>query len=210
MIKVKMARKNKPNFFLAIPVANSDVKENIEQLQQDYLAKDDRLKEFVVPVATAHVTLVVFHVEEQRLEESKRVVRAIYDECFVDKNFENIVFRGLGKFGSKVIYAKPVEGLAGLNVLNESFTNGLIENGFEVCGDGFNPHLTIFKGKRQRGRKEKKVKMKVMLDNFSELSDHNFGEQEVNYIQFLSMDKKKDENGYYFCEDSYKLLAKNP
>ena len=196
-----MSKKIKPNVFLAIPITSDVIKAKIEELQKDFVAKDKRLKEFVVTTAKAHITLVVFHVEEKRIEEAKEVVRNIYAKNVEGKDIENIVFDGIGKFGSKVIYAKPVQGLDHLKYFNKVFTAGLSEHGFEVCGDGFTPHLTIFKGRRQRGRKEKKVKQQVILDTFNELVNCTFGEQEVEAIQFLSMKKGADENGYYFCED---------
>jgi len=181
------------------------LKSKIEELQEDLVKNDERLKEFVVNTAKAHVTLVVFHVEEERLDEAKQVLKNIYVKYVQGKVIENIVFDGIGKFGSKVIYAKPVQGLGDLTIFNKVFTNGLIEHGFQVCGDGFTPHLTIFKGERQRGRKNKKDKQNVIRDNFSELVECTFGEQEVNTIQFLSMEKEKDERGYYFCEDFFEI-----
>ena len=202
---LQMVSRVKPNVFLAVPITSDNIKENLGKLQQEYLAKDERLKEFVVPIEVAHLTLVVFHVKEERLEECKRVLRKVFNDYFLGHDMKNIVFKGLGKFGSKVIFARPVSSLTELNDLNETFSKELIEYGFDVCGDGFNPHLTIFKGKRQRGRQEKKTKQKIILDNFSEMGDFDFGEQEVRCIQFLSMEKEKDEHGYYFCEDTFNI-----
>ena len=202
---LQMETKVKPNVFLALHITSDAVKENLEKVQQDYIGKDERLKEFLVPIAGAHITLVVFHVEEERLVESKKILRKVFEDKLEGKHFQSIVFKGLGKFGSKVVYAKPVEGQNVLTSIREVFSQQLLDHGFEVCGDGFNPHLTILKGKRQRGRRAKKCKQKIIQENFCLNDDLFFGAQDVSSIHYLSMYKEKDELGGYFCEDTFNI-----
>ena len=92
---LQMETKVKPNVFLALPITSDLVKESLEKIQQEYIAKDERLKEFLVPIAGAHITLVVFHVEEERLEESRRILRDVFeDELRGKKSRRSVVLGG--------------------------------------------------------------------------------------------------------------------
>jgi len=189
-----------PNVFLAIQITNQDLIRNLREAHFKVVMKDTKLKDFITPVETAHVTLNVFKVEKDRLEEAKKILKETF-EANLDKFKipEPITFKGLGMFGTSVLFVKPNIGVEFLHKANEVFKTALSKNNFEVTShDSYNPHITIFQVSGGGLNS-------IPKETFKDIKDMEFGCQEVAEIQFLSMNKDKDSSGYYHCEDSYKL-----
>eukprot|EP00092_Neocalanus_flemingeri_P032194 GFUD01034991.1.p1 GENE.GFUD01034991.1~~GFUD01034991.1.p1 ORF type:complete len:197 (+),score=52.68 GFUD01034991.1:54-644(+) len=196
-----MASKS-PNMFLAFQITDPDLIKNLRNAHFNCVVKDHRLKDFINPLETAHVTLGVFRVEIDRLEEAKKVIKEAFEANLEEMKPEGMIsFKGLGMFGRTVLFAKPNTGIDYLNRVNGIFKAALAAHDFDVMDKSYNPHITLFqvKGASQNELKE------IPRECFQDMEDQEFGSQKVEEIQFLSMYKKKDESGYYYCEDSYKV-----
>ena len=192
-----------PNVFLAIKITNQDLIKNLREAHFNVVMKDNRLKDFITPVETAHVTLNVFRAEEDRLEEAKKILRDTF-EANLDKfkATESLTFKGLGMFGTGVLFVKPNAGVEFLNSAYEVFKAALAKHNFKLSEyDSYNPHITIF---QVSGARESSLNT-IPSETFKDIADMEFGCQEVEEIQFLSMSKEKDREGFYYCEDSYTL-----
>merc|ERR1719154_417390 len=121
-----------------------------------------------------------------------------------------IAFKGVGVFGSKVLFAKPDVESEFLSRLRSDLHNVL-----EECEDihlfeknrKFNPHVTMFKVRHERRRgKKSEGNNKIEVGDIDGLSDYEFGKEIAEEIELLSMDKPKAADGYYFSEGYFPLL----
>jgi len=196
-----MGSNKSPNMFLAIQISNPDLKKNLRKVHFNCVVKDNRLKDFIAPLETAHITLNVFRVENDRLEEAKLVLREAFENHLEEmKSEETISFKGLGMFGNTVLFTKPNIGIEFLHRVHNIFQTALSAHKFDVGGSrSYNPHLTLMQVKGTSEMKE------IPRDSFQDMEDLEFGSQDFQEIQFLSMSKEKDSSGYYYCEDLYNL-----
>jgi len=196
--------KLKPNYFVALQIDNEDTIEKFKEVQFKYVKNDYRLKDFIVSLQTAHVTIEVFRAEENQLEDLKKMLKDALKEYEKNTEQKNIVFKELGMFSNKVVYAKPEsnEGEIYLHELHKTVRNTLKQNGFQIFGhDTYNPHSTLLHDKND-GQSQLKGIPKSIID---ECKDIELGRQEIKEIQLLSMDKEKDDSGYYHCEDVFQV-----
>ena len=74
-----MASDLRPNAFLSFPITNGNLLKNLYLIQNQYLSKDNRLEEFLYPLESTHISLLGFHVDEQRKEECKLILKEIFE-----------------------------------------------------------------------------------------------------------------------------------
>ena len=192
-----------PNMFLAFQISNPDLIKNLRNVHFNSVMKDNRLKDFITPLETAHVTLNVFRVEKDRLEEAKLILKEAFEANIEEMKPKEIAsFKGLGMFGKHVLFAKPNNGFEYMHRVHDIFKTALAAHDFDVEGSrSYNPHLTLLQVKGASGNELKEIPREC----FTDMEDLEFGSQEIEEIQFLSMNKEKDSSGYYYCEDFYKL-----
>lgn len=200
----------KPNMFVSLQVDNPDIQKAMACFQQACLDFDPCLSDFLVPVRKAHITLLVFHVAKNRLEEAKDIFKSVIEEQIVGQ-FEGedifeVEFSGIGAFdGNKVIFAEPKTNTDRMIFINDKLYQAFTDKQFN-CDKKFNAHLTLLK----KGYKRKKNVQKVPLEAYKDIKDSYFGIQEISGIQLLSMSKPQTKEGYYFCEAEYKFRRKTP
>eukprot|EP00092_Neocalanus_flemingeri_P029006 GFUD01031490.1.p1 GENE.GFUD01031490.1~~GFUD01031490.1.p1 ORF type:complete len:201 (+),score=53.30 GFUD01031490.1:69-671(+) len=197
-----MSRKS-PNLFLAFQISNPDLISNLRKVHFNCVQKENRLKDFIVPLETAHVTLNVFRVENERLEEAKLILQEAFKLHIKTMTVKAkvVTFKGLDMFDKSVLFAKPDAGIEYLQEIHNVFKKALADNNFTDYGyHTFNPHLTMFqvKGTRENFKAIPTECLKGM-ENFE------LGIQEMKELQLLSIPKAKDGSGYYYCEDLYNL-----
>merc|ERR1719228_1544443 len=73
----------KPNVFAALQVDNPDIQKNMETFQQSCLEFEPRLKDFLVPVRKAHITLLVVHIAKERMEEATSILKELLRKRFL-------------------------------------------------------------------------------------------------------------------------------
>ena len=192
-----------PNVFLAFQITNPELIKNLRKAHFNCVMKDNRLKDFITPLETAHVTLNVFRVESERLEEAKVIIQEVFKANIEQLKPEGPVsFQGLGMFGKTVLFAKPNTGIEFLQRAHDIFKEALGKNNFDLTGHGsYNPHVTLFQVRGAAGNSLKEIPRQC----FEDMEEMEFGSQEVEEIQFLSMTKEKDSSGYFYSEDSYNL-----
>ena len=62
------SRSARPNVFIAVKVESPDILNAMALVQEDLVKLEPLLQELLVPVAQAHLTLLVLRVEEDQLE----------------------------------------------------------------------------------------------------------------------------------------------
>ena len=194
-------------------ITNPTILENISKLQAELISKDESFKKHLEAPSKAHVTLAILNLNEETLEDCKSVLNNSFKPSY-SESLRTVSFKGVGQFSKRVIFAKPSENIEFLRTLREDLLDIFSDHNIDVLEQDreFNPHLTLFKIRREKRRKRKKSgedtkKDKLDIeDDQDNNSDYNFGEQVFDELELLSMNKAKAEDGYYFSEAKCSLI----
>ena len=140
-----MAGRKRPNYFLAIRLTDPVLLGSLREVQDQLLAAEPSLRWGLVPLAEAHITLNVFHVEEGGLGRVRDLLRSTFQENKVVNPPGCVVVEGLGRFSARVLYAQPVRALSFLHHLQAAFKETLLRNKITTDTRSYNPHITLFK-----------------------------------------------------------------
>eukprot|EP00092_Neocalanus_flemingeri_P037859 GFUD01041211.1.p1 GENE.GFUD01041211.1~~GFUD01041211.1.p1 ORF type:complete len:280 (+),score=78.63 GFUD01041211.1:257-1096(+) len=208
--KEKIKKPNlRPNVFAALQVDNPDIQHAMDTFQQDCLEYDPRLRDFLVPVRKAHITLLVLHISEEKMEEAKDIFKSVIEEKIInhfdDEDIFEVMFESVGSFNNRVVFAKPSSGVDRMQYMNQELYKAFTLRGFS-CDSKFSPHLTLMK----KGYKKGNGLKEIPSESFENCSRNKFGIQAFSGIQLLSMTKPQTKEGYYFSEEEYKFRRKTP
>ena len=172
-------------------VDSEEIQGNMQKYQTKCLENEPKLKSFLVSPAKAHITLLVLHVEDERLEEAKMMFEEICKENFSNDDIFHVEFAGVGRFGNRVLFAKPgTENMDRIRSMSEIFQSKYSEHGYYSCNFKLDPHLTLLKVKTK-----KKGLKKIPSSTYEGSEDFKFGIQPFQTIQLLSMTKPASEVG---------------
>ena len=163
-------------------VDSEEIQRNMTEFQTHCLDNEPKLRSFLVSPKKAHITVLVLHVEDDRLEEAKSIFQHCGDHFSNDESFE-VEFTGVGAFGNRVLFAKPSGNIERIARLSETFQAKYSEQNFD-CEYKPNPHLTLLKVKAKR-----KALKKIPGSSYDGLEDYRFGIQSFKTVQLLSMTK---------------------
>ena len=137
------------NYFLAVRITDASLLENLRKVHFEFVKSDNTLKNVLVPLEEAHITLNVFHVENGRLEEMKGILRTAFEESKGLIPPEQIHLQGLNSFGRTIVYAEPVSGVEFLHQVHDMFHEVLKRNNVDTDTRSYTPHLTLFNSRGQ-------------------------------------------------------------
>ena len=140
-----MARRERPNYFLAIRLTDPALLGSLREVQDQLLVAELSLRWGLVPLAEAHITLNVFRVEEGGLGRVKDLLRSTFQQNKALNPPDCVVVEGLSRFSARVLYAQPVRGLSFLHQLQTAFKETLLRNKITTDTRSYNPHITLFK-----------------------------------------------------------------
>ncbi|XP_025941496.1 A-kinase anchoring protein 7 isoform X5 [Apteryx rowi] len=208
--KKKKKEQYRPNFFISIPITNSEISGGVQAVQDTIIQKDHRLSKAMVHCGSLHVTLLVMHLSSK--EEVSTAVDALSDskdlvEDLLKGKTVDLSFQGIDHFRNEVGFVKLAESdhTAILMEIAETIKKIFQEKGILAGGDrAFKPHLTFMKlSKSPKLRKEVK---KIDPSLYEKFKSHYFGDEILHRLDLCSMLKKKQPNGYYYCESCVILV----
>jgi len=195
-----LTKKKPPNWFLAIPFDNPEIRNNVKMVQDLVVQKEPKLKNACVPVEKSHLTLFVFHTDN--IDKVIEVLNPVLQNYKLSQ--PNIKASGIGNFKRNVAFTK-LDFDEHLKELWIKIGQCLVENQIIEPNDAkiehFTPHLTLMKLSRMKSKTVKKIDM----DLFESFEQLEFGDQPVEKIQVLSMNLPVQEDGYYFCQHTYPI-----
>ena len=151
----EISRSARQNVFIAVKVESPDILNAMASVQEDLVKFEPLLQDLLVPVVQAHLTLLVFRVEEEQIEKAKEIFEKVIQEKVAKKlcneDSFDVEFEGVGSFDEKVVFVAPVSGCEILEHLNQVLYAGFTESGF-VCDPVFTPHVTLVKTKFKNGK----------------------------------------------------------
>ncbi|XP_014811139.1 PREDICTED: A-kinase anchor protein 7 isoform gamma isoform X2 [Calidris pugnax] len=204
--KKKKNKQYQPNYFISLPITNPKITHNVQALQDAILQKDQRLSKAMVGSGSLHVTMFVMHLSNE--EEISTAADALSDsKDFVEDLLKGktveLSFQGTDHFQNQVGFVKLADNDHKTILLEIAETMKKIfqEKGI-LAGEerAFKPHLTFMKlSKSAQLRKQVK---KIDSSLYEDFKSHYFGVEILHRLDLCSMLKKKQPNGYYFCESS--------
>ena len=139
-----MSRRSGPNYFLTFRFQSRELMSKLAKVHEEFLTKDESLKNYIEPVSLAHITLNVLNIEPERLEELKNLIRETISKnqaSFIPQG--NLKLRGLGMFGESVLFAVP-ENEEYLQKVHEIFRDLFIQHDIWTEERSYTPHVTLF------------------------------------------------------------------
>ncbi|NWS20089.1 AKA7G protein, partial [Pachyramphus minor] len=202
--KKKKNKQYQPNYFISLPITNPEITVSIQAVQEAIIQKDQRLSKAMVHSGSLHVTMLVMHLSNE--EEISTAVDALSDsKVFVEdllrgKRVE-LSFQGIDHFKNQVGFVKLAENTTILTKIAETMKKIFQEKGIWAGEErAFKPHLTFMKlSKSTELRKQVK---KIDSSLYEDFKSHYFGDEILHRFDLCSMLKKKQPNGYYYCESS--------
>ncbi|XP_021246913.1 LOW QUALITY PROTEIN: A-kinase anchor protein 7 [Numida meleagris] len=211
--KKKKKKQYQPNYFISLPITNPEITDSIRAVQDAIIQKDDRLSKAMVHCGSLHVTMLVMHLSSK--EEISIAVDALSDsKDFVEDLLKgktvDLSFQGIDHFKNEVGFVHLTENdhTAILTEIAETMRKIFQEKGI-LAGEerAFKPHLTFMKlSKSTELRKQVK---KIDSSLYEDYKSHYFGDEILHRFDLCSMLKKKQPNGYYYCESSVFLGEKH-
>ncbi|KAM9656634.1 A-kinase anchoring protein 7 isoform 4-T6 [Morphnus guianensis] len=204
--KKKKKKQYQPNYFISLPITNPEITGSIQAVQDAIIQKDQRLSKAMVHSGSLHVTMLVMHLSNE--EEISIAVGALSDsKDFVEDRLKgktvDLSFQGIDHFKNEVGFVKLAENdhTTILAEIAETMKKIFQEKGIFAGEErAFKPHLTFMKlSKSTQLRKQVK---KIDSSLYEDFKSHYFGVEVLHRLDLCSMLKKKQPNGYYYCESS--------
>lgn len=202
----KMARRKResPNYFLAIQITEDEIKQNVREIQEIILAKEENLSTAMIGIDTLHLTLGVYYLEDGfSIIQIKRALDKFHSQLkAADFVPPCLKVSTLGHFNHKVLYASLEEnqGLEELNTLVNGVRTSLENDGVYTADDRYTPHVTISKMSKDMYRLRKLGVSRIDPSHYQEKRTAYLGQQVVKSIQLCAMNVPKTESGYYYVE----------
>lgn len=214
--KKKKKESHRPNYFVSIPITNSEISAAVMELQEVVLQQEPRLAKAMIPVPTLHITLLVTYLANQEQVNLAASVLAQAELSLAELlGGRDLVlpFSGISHFKKEVVFVDlaPGQHRDTLDSVAELLRCRFVEQGLlQEDSRGFVPHLTIMKLSRAPKLRSQGIKS-VDPALYSNYTNKFFGDQTVERVDLCSMLKKKQQSGYYHTETSLQLnLVKTP
>ncbi|KAM9356055.1 uncharacterized protein KZ484_014079 isoform 5-T5 [Pholidichthys leucotaenia] len=208
--KKKKREGQRPNYFVSIPITNTQISTAVAEVQEAILQQEPRLIKAMIPVPTLHITLLVMHLSNQEQVDLAAAALAQTEPSLAELlGGRDLVlpFSGINHFRKEVVFVSLAAGphRDTLDRLAELLRSRFEEQGL-LQGDcrGFEPHLTIMKLSRASKLRSQGIK-RVDPALYSDYMNKFFGDQTVERVDLCSMLKKKQQEGYYHTETTLRL-----
>ncbi|XP_029281236.1 A-kinase anchor protein 7 isoform X2 [Cottoperca gobio] len=208
--KKKNKESQRPNYFVSIPITNTQISSAVIQVQEAVLQQEPRLAKAMIPVPTLHITLLVTHLASQEQVDLAATVLAEVESSLAELLCGRdllLPFSGIGHFRKEVVFVglAPGQHRHTLDSLAELLRSRFEEQGLLQEGNrGFEPHITIMKLSRASKLRSQGIK-RVDPALYCNYTNKFFGDQTVERVDLCSMLKKKQQDGYYHTETSLQL-----
>ncbi|KAM4521872.1 uncharacterized protein akap7 isoform 3-T3 [Odontesthes bonariensis] len=208
--KKKKRESQRPNYFVSIPITNTQIKSSMTEVQEAILQQEPRFARAMIPVPTLHITLLVTHLAHQeQVDQAAGVLAQVRPSVAELLGGRDLVlpFSGISHFRKEVVFVGLATGQHRhtLDSLAELLRSRFEEQGLlQGDGRGFEPHLTMMKLSRASKLQSQGLK-RVDPALYSNYTNRFFGNQTVERLDLCSMLKKKQQDGYYHTEASLQL-----
>ncbi|KAM9356302.1 LOW QUALITY PROTEIN: A-kinase anchor protein 7-like [Pholidichthys leucotaenia] len=203
--KKKKREGQRPNYFVSIPITNTQISTAVAEVQEAILQQEPQLVKAMIPVPTLHITLLVMHLSNQEQVDLSHLLA--WKKMLGGRDMV-LPFSRISHFRKEVVFVSLAAGphRDTLDWLADLLWSRFEEQGL-LQGDcrGFEPHLTIMKLSRASKLSQGIKRMDPAL--YFDYMNKFFGDQTVEWVDLCSMLKKIQQEGYYHTETTLRLDA---
>eukprot|EP00240_Pyramimonas_obovata_P013653 CAMPEP_0118936200 /NCGR_PEP_ID=MMETSP1169-20130426/17213_1 /TAXON_ID=36882 /ORGANISM="Pyramimonas obovata, Strain CCMP722" /LENGTH=227 /DNA_ID=CAMNT_0006879357 /DNA_START=192 /DNA_END=875 /DNA_ORIENTATION=+ len=206
-------RTQRPNYFVAVQVSHvPEACTAIKRVQSTLLENEPDLKQAIVDVESAHITLGVFHSgSESTIESAKEALRAAVQENALRQTV--ISLAGISTFRNEVLYIDVADGEGKENLSHMAFSvreqlekRGVVESAAKMLA--FVPHVTIAKTSKMKWTR-KRGRTKIPTSAYEAcvgVDDEGGVVVPMVEIQLCAMSNRA-EGHYYSVEETVPLIS---
>ena len=190
---------NRPNYFIAIRITDSDVVDQVQKVQTEICQLDESLESTCTSLQQLHVTLCTLRLDNpSEMERAIDVLKEQHSELRSLLSPAAILrFKGLQTFHNRVLCSVPEYNPVVVR-LSDQLCSAMDRAGLRVMGTPhtITPHLTILK----ITRKQIKLGQRDQLDFnvYRSNTETDFGVQNVEFIHLCSMRDAPRADGFYY------------
>ena len=193
----KRVNKSRPNYFIAIHIADDDIKSRVRLIQDHMTRLDPLVTPYLIPPAHLHITLCMLQLtSEAQINTALSVLKSIQGDLIsMLLPVTMLRFRGVDTFHDRVMYIPPDADPA-LVEMTKHLQDALTRAGISLLGtrEEFVPHLTIMKMPR-----EEAVGHPIFTSDLrAKFSDMHVGIQAVDALHLCSLIDKPAQDKFYY------------
>ena len=191
----KQITPKQPNYFLCLKLQDEDTIKALVDVQRLVVGLYPSYRDHAMNNNGWHLTLRVLILRsDDEIRTCDKAMDNISNEVrkYMQK-IESLAFKGLGQFGSSIVFAK-VQCTAALMDLVEFIYGKLSDAGVSVVSHDFKPHVTLFRIPRWAGSK-----VEIDSQDLARFADMDFGRQPIDNILLCQMGTLKvtATSGFY-------------
>ncbi|KAK6188432.1 hypothetical protein SNE40_004607 [Patella caerulea] len=185
-----------PTHFIALQIKDEEIHEKVKDLQFKLLKRNAKYRKAVVSHEKLHVTLMVFHLIEENMDQAKLALNSAATEII--KMFRqplHLTVQGLGHFNNKVLFAIGENQM--LNKIAE-----IVEESMASCGifstdtrSKFKPHVTVMKLSQDPKLYRQGIR-KIDPVIWEDYKDTKFGSDCITSLQICLMNGEKGHGSF--------------
>jgi 2'-5' RNA ligase len=182
----------KPTHFIGMRIKDENIWKKMEILQNEIIKEYPEYEPFKINVKTLHLTLMVLHITEEQLKETKNILTDYILKSIVP--LKPITLKSVGHFDEKILFMKLEDETNIKEYRQDMFEFFQKEKTCTILevDRTFNPHGTLF---NLFWSKDKNLKLDMKL--LEKYNNYSFGEFKFNSIELNQMGSKND---YYNSE----------
>ncbi|XP_038065221.1 uncharacterized protein LOC119735556 [Patiria miniata] len=200
----------RPNYFLAIRVTDPVIRRCVRRIQDALCDDDPRLDSSRTDLDSLHITLCTMRLDSQDdMSKAIDVLKSLQrDISELLSPVTMLRFQGLDQFHGRVLFSPPEECPA-LIKLSQMLQAALGEAGINLVGNRpqFNPHMTIFKMRREEADDFDGTPLRSYL--YERFSQAFLGVQPIEAVHLCSMDDPHRADGFYYCLASMDIQSEH-
>ncbi|XP_050402086.1 uncharacterized protein LOC126818616 isoform X3 [Patella vulgata] len=193
----KKEGKKYPTHFIALQIKDEEIHEKVKDLQSKLLESNIKYQKAVVSHEKLHMTLMVFHLTEENMDQAKLALNNAATEIInMFSQPLELTLQGLGHFNNKVLFAIGENQM--LYKIAEIVEESMASYGIFTTDtrSTFKPHITIMKLSQDPKLYRQGIK-KIDPVIWEDYKDTKFGSDCITSLQICSMTGGKGEDGYY-------------
>lgn len=198
--------KLRPNHFIALRITDEELRNSVEEIQNQVANNEPKLKDCKIPRGAMHLTLCTIGLETpEQIDNAVKCLEEALPELasFVPKD-KMLTFKGVETFFNRVIYGKVVDCPPEFLDLVQHLKMCLSSQGIEIRDyHEFVPHMTIMKVSRPVAKMTGNNYIAPWL--YSSFNSTLLGHQSVDNLHLCAMADERQPDGFYMTAASFKL-----
>lgn len=191
--------KDRPNYFMCLPITSMEIKENMRKVQDHILSCDDRLEDGIIRTSLAHITICMMRLENDDDKEKAAAVLIALEGilvCMLPLDKAGLTVKRVDNFRGLVVHAE-IQHRNVFHKFAEIAKAKLKDAGIRLVGNHevYRPHMTLLKLNRPLCKQLEMDSISPFL--YEHFKNTYFGQQPVYGLRICSTGKERGDDGFY-------------